>query len=379
MIKKPFKILAILVFVVSIVYCATLEIDYMEYTTDALANEAYSTTTKILLHGDSSGTGVTFIDEMGATITAYGDTRTSLTQKKFGNASLKFDGSGDYLTLPSKTDYNFGTGDFTVDFWLMFTTVNTQNTIIDRGAAPQIFYYVTTGKIYFYTSGGTVVSVAWTPTTGVWYHIAMVRLSGVVTGYINGAVVVSGSLPENISNSSVFNVGGSAGGYFTGYIDELHATKTAQWSADFSASLPTAAYGDLKVWTDGTFKTQGSYSLKFVSETTSLNYKIVKTFAVNHNLTSVNNLIFDVMASRTGSNFTFGLHDVGGTTTELTPNITTAGNVWQRVNWSLAGVTDANKDAIDLLKITMINADFPDTVRVDNFKIGQCENTIGTY
>jgi len=80
----------------------------------------------------------------------------------------------------------------------------------------------------------------------------------------------------------------------------------------------------------------------------------------------VNTIGFDVYSSRTGSNLKFGIHDTGGTTTEITPNITSA-NAWQSIAWDISGVADADKNAIDTFIITVANADSANTFYVDNF------------
>jgi len=83
-------------------------------------------------------------------------------------------------------------------------------------------------------------------------------------------------------------------------------------------------------------------------------------------LSGVTNLVFDVYASRTGSNLKFAIHDTGGTTTDITPNITSA-NTWQTINWDISAVSDANKNAVDTFVITVVNADSANTFYVDNF------------
>jgi hypothetical protein len=83
-------------------------------------------------------------------------------------------------------------------------------------------------------------------------------------------------------------------------------------------------------------------------------------------LSGVNTILFDVRASRTGSNLKFGIHDTGGTTTEITPNITSA-DTFQTVTWDISGVSDANKNAVDTFVITVVNADAANTFYVDNF------------
>jgi hypothetical protein len=73
----------------------------------------------------------------------------------------------------------------------------------------------------------------------------------------------------------------------------------------------------------------------------------------------------DVVEPRTGSNIKIGIHDTGGTTTEITPNIASA-NTYQTVTWDISAVADANKDAIDKIIATIVNADAGNTFFTDN-------------
>jgi hypothetical protein len=41
----------------------------------------------------------------------------------FGTGSALFDGTGDYLTIPDSADWNMGTGNFTIDFWVRFNNL----------------------------------------------------------------------------------------------------------------------------------------------------------------------------------------------------------------------------------------------------------------
>jgi len=63
-------------------------------------------------------------------------------------------------------------------------------------------------------------------------------------------------------------------------------------------------------------------------------------------------------------------------TTELTPTITTA-DTFQTVNWDLSSVTDANKDAIDQIIITIVNADAANTFYLDYAEIAQAIDVFG--
>ena len=56
-------------------------------------------------------------------ITANGDAQISTTQSKFGGSSMYFDGTGDYIEVPSSTDLFFGSSDFTIECWVYFNSL----------------------------------------------------------------------------------------------------------------------------------------------------------------------------------------------------------------------------------------------------------------
>jgi hypothetical protein len=124
--------------------------------------------------------------------------------------------------------------------------------------------------------------------------------------------------------------------------------------------------GSLTRISESTIKNQGSYSLKVIADANdSLDKNITHNFATLKNLSGKTHLTFDIRASRTGSNIKVGIHDTNGATTEVTPNITVA-NIWQSVDYDISGVSNANKDTIDKLIITIVNADTQNTFYIDN-------------
>ena len=97
----------------------------------------------------------------------------------------------------------------------------------------------------------------------------------------------------------------------------------------------------------------------------SLNKTLTRTIGSPIDLSDKTQIKFDIRSSRTGSNIKMGIRDSGLTTTETTPNITSA-NTWQTVTWDISGVSNANKDAIDRIIITPTNADAENTLYLDN-------------
>ncbi|MFB3885601.1 MAG: chitobiase/beta-hexosaminidase C-terminal domain-containing protein [Thermodesulfobacteriota bacterium] len=86
--------------------------------------------TKSLLHMNGADGSTTFTDDAPGgshTWTAYGDAQIDTSQSKFSGASGLFDGSGDYLSSPDSDDWYWGTGDFTIDFWVRFAALPGSN------------------------------------------------------------------------------------------------------------------------------------------------------------------------------------------------------------------------------------------------------------
>ncbi len=122
-------------------------------------------------------------------------------------------------------------------------------------------------------------------------------------------------------------------------------------------------------YSEATIKTQGTYALKSTAPvTTSLNKTLTSAVSPTVKLSDMIEIKFDIRAVRTGSNIKIGIHDSGGTTTEITPDITSANN-YQTVTWDISGVSNANKDVIDQIIVTIVNADAANSFYIDNMAV----------
>ena len=65
----------------------------------------------------------------GKTLTAVGDAKLSASQSVFGGSAALFDGAGDYLTTPATTDFDYGSADFTWDFWVRLKANNKEQAV----------------------------------------------------------------------------------------------------------------------------------------------------------------------------------------------------------------------------------------------------------
>lgn len=125
--------------------------------------------------------------------------------------SVYFDGANDYITTNS-TD-TAGTGDFTAEAWVWWnSTANTWQSIITQrssasgGAAEWSMGINTTGYVYWYNGAHYSNSVAGLIKTGQWNHIAIVRESGTVHGYVNGVKFANQASGTNTNNLTYQNI-----------------------------------------------------------------------------------------------------------------------------------------------------------------------------
>ncbi|MFA5778862.1 MAG: hypothetical protein WC947_01860 [Elusimicrobiota bacterium] len=156
--------------------------------------------------------------------------------------------------------------------------------------------------------------------------------------------------------------------------DLQYSDNNSDWTTAKNWNYNANAFGwwnvnlnmDITSSSESTLKTQGSYALKSTSTIiTSLNKTLTRTVSPTINLSDRTTIKFDIRSSRTGSNIKIGIHDSGGTTTEITPNITPA-DTYQTVTWDISAVSNANKDAIDRIIVTIVNADAANTFYIDN-------------
>lgn len=178
-----------------------------------------------------------------------GDTRPNNFNPYSGNYySVYFDGTGDNLSTPANSALAFGTGDFTVEFWINFTSTTVRQDIIwwgvsasDRGG---LIYNELAGNLTYYISPtvARAINYAWTPMVGVWYHIALVRISGSSKLYVNGVQVSStyADSKDYASSSYLVTIGkdnSAASSYLFGNISNLRIVKgTGVYTTTFTPS-----------------------------------------------------------------------------------------------------------------------------------------------
>lgn len=187
-------------------------------------------------------------------LTRFGTAQVDTAFFKFGTGSVLMTGVGtDLITTPDNVDFNLADKDFTMDFWIRFSSLaGNQGFLSQFGSAgnKSFLFDWSPGNVlsFAYSTDGTnniPKTVTWAPTTGVFYHLAVVRdganLRFFVDGVQQGATQNVGT--DVIFNSTfTFNIGGVVGvkESFNGWMDELRISNVARYSAGFTP--PVAAY-----------------------------------------------------------------------------------------------------------------------------------------
>lgn len=225
-----------------------------------MANDPYWNSVVLAMHMDDASLS----DMKGHPVTLAGGMTRSATQSKFGGYSAYFDGTDDYLALP-EANFTFGTGDFTIDFFVYVDGSVNQRFLVDfrpantNGAYPSLSM-TTTNVLKFWHSATVRITGAKVIADG-WHHVELSRASGVTKLFVDGAQ--DGS---SYTDATTYGCGASrprigSGGYstpespFKGHIEDLRITKgVARHTANFT--VPTEAFPNRLPQLHGTVKDQ---------------------------------------------------------------------------------------------------------------------------
>lgn len=186
--------------------------------------------------------------------------------QKFGTGVLQniYQTSGGYppqggVTAPQSTDFDFGTGDFTVEGFFRFDSLPTgtkksqlfgkwredtnQRSWRLYKAGPLLHGATTRFEISTAGTAGTTVTVIdwpWQPDPGQYYHIAVVRASGNTMLFIDG---VMQGLPVADANAYfAANAPASLMGQFTSSLNSVADTAVVGWQDEFRLTKGVARY-----------------------------------------------------------------------------------------------------------------------------------------
>ncbi len=152
----------------------------------------------------NEGTGSAAADDSGydndGTISG-----TAWTGGENGGSALSFTSSADYVSCPDDSSLNFGTGDFTVAFWVKFLegAANYQGIIgkLDSSWMGWGLQRFANGNLDFYLNGCHNFISCDTLANDIWYHVAIIRKSQDAILYINGVYI--GKVTQTTNADSV--------------------------------------------------------------------------------------------------------------------------------------------------------------------------------
>ena len=153
----------------------------------------------------------------------------------------------------SNADFNYGSGDFTIECWIYETTTNTDRSVWDGRNAP----YPSDSNGFTLTRissnafriwlGSALITTGSVTIQNSWVHTAFVRYSGTINLFINGISAGTASNSSNFSSSADFRIGAgrytgtSADAFITGYIQDFRITSgLARYTTNFTP--PTASF-----------------------------------------------------------------------------------------------------------------------------------------
>lgn len=182
------------------------------------------------------------------TLTKNGDVTVStfgpFTETDLVTGSAYFDGTGDYITFPNSSSFAFGTGSFTIEFWI-YAPLNNDKFILGGRTAIGTMHITTGGSastagVLRYVGSSTIVSSNLI-TDNAWHHCAIVRNGSTnITLYVDGVSVGTGTDSTNYTTTSGdWKIGSNdsfaGSNLLTGYLSDMRILKgTALYTSNFT-------------------------------------------------------------------------------------------------------------------------------------------------
>jgi hypothetical protein len=289
--------------------------------TGTTTGDAYYPQVAALLHFDGVNGSTTITDNSknNLTVTSVNGTAISTAQSKFGGASCFFDGTNDYLTIADNSIFDFGSGDFTVEYWEYRTSSGTQSGVLSRNTiafTPYLigWYDVTINEniVMYMSSNGTTWDIAagismGARTINVWTHYAVTRNGNTFRTFQNGIQISTFTSAATFpAGSGTLQIGRWGTTYYFkgGYIDELRITPSTTAfsntggdvgkalvvnSTATGVSIGTAGYLSsqlAKAWVNfngtGTVAIRDSYNVSSITDISTGEYYVNFSTALNN-------------------------------------------------------------------------------------------------
>ena len=220
-----------------------------------IQNQRY-TTALITSVGANNAVNNSFDDKSTSnhTITANGDVhQTTFSPYRHGGYSTYFDGSGDYLKVTDSAEHDFGTGDFSMEFWwwpesltggtgslhIMISAPNNSHNQLIYHESTYWYFRMGSSTVYQLNSSGTGAATA-----KQWNHVVLCRSGNTMSIFHNGTRTATdasaGSQSIDFSHASIGRY--DNGGYeVDGYVRDMRWLKgsSAYDATQTSITVPT--------------------------------------------------------------------------------------------------------------------------------------------
>jgi len=165
-----------------------------------------------------------------------------------------FDGTGDYLSVPSSAATQMGSSNFTTELWVYPKSIATnqcfyvqQDASVSSSASLSYGIYCSTAGTITIVLAASTTRYDFSSTAGIisninqWYHIALTRNGNVFTLYVNGVSVGTTTAAITLNTNALdyiglyANPGANDYQYTNGYISNLRIVKgTAVYTSAFT-------------------------------------------------------------------------------------------------------------------------------------------------
>lgn len=231
---------------------------FLSTDSHAFGTQGCDSSTNLFLRMEGADAATSFPEEdcdgTGASVwTANGDAQVDTANPLFGS-TLLLDGVGDFLSTPDSTEWNLGSSNFTLDFWIRFNGALDAGVLIGQwvGASKAwMAFFDGINVLTFYWTADcantNAANFSWTPSVNTWYHVAFSRTQVELKAFVDGVQI--GSDYSGIGSTAICNgtstlrIGQSNDGdpWGPGQIDEMRLSKgIARYPGNFER--PTSPY-----------------------------------------------------------------------------------------------------------------------------------------
>lgn len=223
----------------------------------ATGGDPYLANVSLLLHLDGTDGSTTITDSSPTpkTATAFVSAKISTTQSAFGGSSGFITAASNYsrIEVPDHADFAFGSGDFTVEFWVYLTSVTASQILVQKATSTGYYPW----QIWL-NSSAQVAFRGFDTAPALYFNLAGPGISANTLTFVQArregsvfSIAINGGTPTTVTAGTNALYAGAdhvvVGNYdslvaapLLGYIDDLRITK----GVARALALPTAAFPD---------------------------------------------------------------------------------------------------------------------------------------